>query len=256
MLKRFWSLITHEDLGLTAAALSFTTVLALIPFVAVTLAALNYFHALEALTPKVEFFLLQNLQGTAGNEGVALVRKVIGRIQSGKIGSFGAFILILTSTRMMFELERAFHRIWQVKNRRPLAKRLFFSWMFLILFPFGLALWVAVFSAKTIAQPLSQILPFGSGFLVIFLVLLLLLKLLPSLKVSWNAAIVGSVFSTVLLWVLERSFKFMSAQVFSYGKVYGSLAAIPASLLWIFLIWLSILWGVALSASMQRSVSS
>lgn len=253
MLRRFWSLITHEDLGLTAAALAFTTVLALIPFVAVTLAALNYFHALEALAPKVEVFLLANLQGTAGNEGVTLVRKVIGRIQNGKIGLLGAVILILTSTRMIFELERAFHRIWQIKNQRPLVKRLFFSWMFLILFPFGLALWVAVFTAKTVAQPLSQVLPFGSGFLVIFLLLTLLLKMVPSLKVRASAALVGSLFSTVLLWILERTFKVMSAQVFSYGKVYGSLAAIPASLLWIFLIWLSILWGVALSASLQKS---
>ena len=219
---------------------------------AVILAALNYFHALEALAPKVEQFLLLNLQGSAGAEGVQLVRKMIARIQSGKMGTLGAIVLILTSTRLMFELERAFHRIWQIKNKRPIVKRLFFYWLFLLLFPFGIALWVAVFSAKTIAQPLSQILPFGSGFLVMFLTLFLLYKVVPSVRVHSTVALAGAFFSTFLLWVLERSFKILSAQVFSYGKIYGSLAAIPASLLWIFMIWVSILWGVALSASLQN----
>ena len=93
--------MAHEDLSLVASALAFSTVLSLIPFLAVTLAALNYFDGLETLTPKVEVFLLENFNSTAGSEGIQLLKKGIARIQSGRLGGIGAFVLILTATRMM-----------------------------------------------------------------------------------------------------------------------------------------------------------
>lgn len=252
-IKKFWYNLAHEDFGMTAAALSFTTVLALVPFIAVTLAALNIFESLDALVPKVEVFLLQNLQGTAGTEGLALLRKVIQRIQDGKIGTLGAIFLVLTATRMMFELDRAVHRIWRIKNSRSFLNRLFIYWFVLLIFPFGLALWVSIFGTKTIAQSLAQILPFGSGFLIIFLLLLLIIKGIPSIRVNWLSALIGTGFSCLALYSLQKTFKIISVQVFSYGKIYGSLASIPASLIWILLIWVSILIGVSISASLQKS---
>lgn len=251
--KNIWKHFTHDDLSMVAAALAFTTVLSLIPFFAVTLSALNYFNSLEALTPKVEAFLLANLKGTAGTEGIALVKKVISRIQNGRIGTVGALILIITATRMLVELENAVHRIWMIKNTRPLAKRLFFDWLILLVFPFLIALWVGVFSTKTVKSSLAQFLPFESGFVIGFFVLYGILKWTPSVKVSALPAGIGALFSTTLLWLLEQSFKWLSTQVFSYGKMYGSIAAIPASLLWVLMIWWAILLGVALTASIQKS---
>ena len=244
--------MAHEDLSLVASSLSFSTVLSLIPFLAVTLAALNYFDGLETLTPKVEGFLLENFSGTAGSEGVQLLKKGITRIQSGRLGSIGAFVLILTATRMLFELEKAFHRIWQIRNRRPLLTRFFYYWLFLLAFPFALALWVGLFAAKSVGEPLTDMLPFKSGFLVAFALLFFLQKWLPSQKVKTWAAFIGTLFSTALLWLLERTYKWASVQIFSYSKVYGSLAAIPASLLWILMVWMAILWGVALTAAAQK----
>lgn len=248
--------LMHEDLGLTASALAFTTCLSLVPFLAVMLAALNYVDGLEGLAPKVESFVLENFTGTAGAQGIELLQKGIKRIQSGRLGSIGALILILTSTRMMFELEMAFHRIWHLKNRRPLVKRLFFYWLFLLLFPFVLALWVSLFTGHGYGQEWALWLPFKAGFVVTFLILFIFQKWLPSTTVHLVPALLGTFLSTVGLWLLERSYKMLSAQVFSYGKVYGSLAAIPASLLWIFLVWIVILWGVALTASLQKGASS
>lgn len=244
--------ILHEDLALIAAALSFTTCLSLIPFLAVTLSALNYFNGLEELAPKVQAFLLENFTGTAGAQGVELLQKGIKRIQRGGLGTVGALVLILTATRMMFELERAFHRIWHIKNQRPFVKRLFFYWLFLLLFPFALALWVSLFTGKGVGKEWALLLPFKAGFVVTFLLLFMLQKWLPSTRVQFIPAFFGTLLSTVCLWTLEKTFKLLSAHVFSYGKVYGSLAAIPASLLWVFLVWIGILWGVALTASLQK----
>jgi membrane protein len=252
--RNLWFYMTNEDLTLTAAALSFTTVLSLVPFLAVTLAALNYFHALDTIAPKVEATLIENFSGAAGAEGVQLIKKGITRIRNGRMGGLGAVILIVVSTRMLFGLENAFHRIWKIKNKRPLAKKLFFYWLFLLVFPFVLALWIMFFTS--FGSPVEELLPFKPGYLITFFLVFLMQKGLPSQKVGIVSALTGTALSMTLLILLERTYKLISARIFSYGKVYGSLAAVPTSLLWIFLVWMAILWGAALAAAVQKGTSS
>lgn len=248
-----WSHLVNEELGLTAAALSFTTTLALIPLLAVTLSALNLFHALETLTPKVEFFLLQNFQGTLGNEGIQLLHKMIQRVQVGKMGSLGALFLVLTATKLMHELDRAVHRIWQIRNQRNILTRLVYYWFALLVFPFGVALWVWIFSTKSIAKSYTIWMPLSSGLLISFLFIAIIFKFIPSTRVHWLPVLVGSFFSTACLALMEKFFKYLTLQVFSYGKIYGSLAAIPTALIWIYLIWLSLLIGIGITAALQKN---
>lgn len=248
--RSLWTHLFNEDLSITAAALAFSTALSVVPFLAVTLSALNTFEALGTITPKVEAALLDNLKGPAGVEGVQLIRKGIGRIHRGRLGSLGAVILILIATRVMFGLERAYHRIWQIRNKRPLLRRILFYWIFLAVFPFVLALWIGM--VGWIGKPALQGLLLRPGYVLTFLCLFVLQKWLPSRPVGWFPAAVGTTFSVCSLWALEKFYKWVTVQVFSYSKVYGSLAAIPASLLWMFMVWLVILWGVALTAVIQK----
>jgi membrane protein len=200
LLRHLWSHFSNEDLNLTAAALAYTTVLSIVPFLAVTLTALNYFGALDTVTPKVESILLNNFNGTAGTEGVAMMKKGISRIREGRTGSLVALLLILVATRLMFGLEKAFHKIWLIKNQRPLFKRLLYYWLFLLIFPFILAAWV--WFASHLGRPFWQSSFLRPGYIVTFVLLYVLQVWLPSVRVGAIQALIGTAASVVLLFFL------------------------------------------------------
>lgn len=250
--QRFWNLVVTGELQLVAGALSFSTLLSLIPFLAVSMATIQFVSGFETLYPKVESFVLQYFQGPTGEEGIRIVQRVFKRVYTGRLGSFGALALIFASVLLMNDMERGIHRIWNLPQRRPLYHRIFFYWIFLILFPATLAILVGLTSLKGFSS-LTAIIPFG--FLqtaVLFLILFFIYKVVPHTKVSKASAAIGATCGTLGLIILGKSFKWFSQTFFSWGKLYGSLAAIPALLIWILLVWYVILVGVAVTASFRN----
>lgn len=246
-IKGIWKYISDGELQLIASSLAFTTVLSIVPFVAVSLAIINYIEGLEALYPKAQSLVLSFFGGPLGNEGVKILKTIFLRLQSGKIGPLGALALALTSVMLIREVESAFHRIFNILNRRPLYKRWFLYWVFVLSFPFILAATVAIGSLKPVigVMPSSLFL-----YIVICLVLTLLFKVVPNTKVGILESFAGASCSTLGLWGLANTFKWMTNSVFNYSKFYGSLAAFPAALIWIQMIWFLILLGATITSSL------
>lgn len=240
--------VTDGEIQVTAASLSFTTLLSLIPFFAVTLSILQYIEGLDVLYPKVEAFVLSYFADPTGTQGVEMVKKVLKRILSGKLGGLGAFAMLLTSTFLMLELDRAVHRIWHIKNSRPIYQRLFFYWIVIFMIPIVLAAVVSL-NTKFIKSflPLSMI----HG-LLLTVFLFGFYKWAPSVKVSTLGAGVGSAVAILGMSFAAGVFKWLSIQFFNHSKMYGSLAALPGLMLWVLLIWYVLLFGVAVSASFSN----
>lgn len=249
--KRAWSRLTHEDINLTAAALSYTTVLSLVPIIAVLLAVMTKFDYFGQIAPQVEQVIVSNISQTAGSEGVKLIHKAINRIQRGKLGAFGGLILLIVVTRTMLSLDRAVHRIWQEKNQRKLYQQFFVYWGLVLTIPVLFAIWV--YSGIIIKDLGYQWFPINSGYLIVFFILLLFQRYLPSFKVDFFPVLLGTVVSTVLLYILTVGFTKLTSGVYRYSKIYGSLAAVPSFLLWVYMIWLSILMGTAVSSIFSQT---
>jgi membrane protein len=252
-LKNFYELLLKGEIQLVAAALSFSTVLSLIPFLAVSLATIQYINGFEAMYPKVEALTLEYFQGPMGAEGVQFIRKVFTRVQAGRMGTAGALALILASILLINNMEKGIHRIWGLPSRRPLIQRIFYYWIALLLFPAGLAVYVAISSMKFLSAAATIVPNYWVNYSILFLVLYFVYKVVPNTKVSIGAAGVGAISGTIGLTALFRSFKWLSQSFFSWGKLYGSFAAIPALLLWILLTWYVILIGAAITASFRRT---
>ena len=251
--KRFWSLVFSGELQLIAAALSFSTILSLIPFLAVSLATIQYINGFETLYPKVEAIALQYFQGPTGAEGIKVIQKVFKRIYSGRMGSLGALGLILASMLLINDMEKAIHRIWGLPDRRPLYRRVFYYWVFLIFFPLALAVSVGLTSLKAFGD-MTMIFPISIiQSLLLFVALFFVYKVVPHTKVNPRSASIGALLAAVGLIVLTKSFKWLSQSFFSLGKLYGSFAAVPALLIWILLIWYIVLIGAAVTASLSSS---
>jgi len=250
--KKLWSLIASGDLQVVASSLSFTTILSIVPFFAVALSLINSLQGLELLYPKVEGFILSYFQGPAGADGVWIVKRAFNKIQQGKIGSWGAVGLVLTSLLLVSEVDNAINRIWNIQGRRPLHKRLFLYWILLMAFPFILALLVALISVKSSIPALSTVSSGTLQMIILGAVLYCLYKVIPHTKVSALSASMGTFVGLLGLFLVTGSFQYLTEKFFNYNRLYGSLAAIPRLLIWILLIWYVILFGAAVSASFQR----
>ena len=160
--------------------------------------------------------------------------------------------MIAASIILINHIERAFHRIWNLPERRPLHKRIFLAWMALILFPGLLALYAAISSVKALTN-VTMLFPTSAvNMVLMFFTLFALYKIIPHTKVTIKAAATGAAFGSLGLIILWRSFKWISQSFFSWNKVYGGFAAIPAFLIWVLIFWYVILFAAAIAASFHK----
>lgn len=248
-LRRLFRQIKDGELQLVASSLAFSTVLSFIPFVAVSLAILQKMGGMEVIYPKVERWILSNFSDTAGQEGIKLIKGALGRMMSGRMGYLGAFFLMVTSTRLIADMEIGINRVWNIENNRHLVKRMFFYWVLILTFPICLAGYVAFYSTKEYSDMSQQ---FGQEVLhAIFLgaILFFVYKFVPALKVKTISAIAGAFIGSMLTITVHKIFLWASHTVFNYSKLYGGIAALPLVLLWVLLIWYGVLFGAIVSAS-------
>jgi membrane protein len=241
------------ELQLVAASLSYSTVLSLIPFLAVSLTILQHLGGLESLYPQVEKLILSNFSDTAGGEGIKLIRGALARMKFDKVGFAGALLLIFTSTRLIHDMEKGINRVWNIANKRSLAQRVFFYWLFILSFPFALATLVALSSMRQLSAVTNQIPSFVIYGVFLFLVLLFVYKIVPQTRVPWWSAMVAALVGSVSLLAVHKTFLWSSNKVFNYGKLYGGMASIPLVLIWILVIWYAILFGATISASLDTT---
>lgn len=257
--KNFWGVIKDTiqqmqdgELALVASSLSFSTIVGMVPFLAVVTATFQSIGGFEALYPKVEFFLLMNLREAAGSDLTKWLRIFLKNINAGKVGTMGAIFLFLTSLRLLHDMEVGIHRVWNQKNTRPFYKRLIYQWVLILLIPVALAIYVG-FNTSDQFQVARKLLP--SGFMngmVLVVSLFLIYKLVPDLWVHWRSAFISSLLAAAGMFGVHKGFAYVTVYVFNYNKIYGSFAAIPILTLWILSLWYVILAGVALCASLQK----
>lgn len=245
--------LREADIPMVSAALAFSTLLSLIPFLAVALVALKSFGGLEILGAKFEAVIFSFLNDTAGAEAGQLVRKLLKRLTTRSLGFTSAAVLFLTGMSLFLDVENAINRIWGTRRERKWWRRLSLIMGFYFLVPFGLAVYAVVRSLAAL-QPVVRWNPMLWDTMLAFCILLALNRWAPARKIPWKVALVGAGVSTVGLAILQGSFTWLTKTAFNYSKMYGSVAALPLLCLWILLAWQIILFGVAFSATLESPI--
>ncbi|HEX7675222.1 MAG TPA: YihY/virulence factor BrkB family protein [Bdellovibrio sp.] len=259
MFTRLWQVLKNTsrqmrdgELQLVAASLSFSTILGMVPFLAVVLATFQSIGGLDALYPKVESFLLVYLREAAGGDVTKLIRIFIKNINAGKLGTTGAIFLFITSMKLLHDMEVGINRIWAHPRTRPFYRRLIFQWVLILLIPVALAIYVGFISLEQF-QFARRIIPVAvTNGLVLVASVFLIYKLVPDLKVRTKAAFISSLIASVGLLAVHKGFAYLTVEVFNYNKIYGSFAALPILLLWLLILWYVLLAGMALCAGIQK----
>lgn len=238
-----------------ASSLSFTTLLALVPLTAVTLAVLSLFPVFSTWMGVIQDFIYSNFVPAAGEVVQKHLTQFAGK--TGRLTAVGLVFLAITAILLMATIEQAFNDIWRVRNTRKLLYRFLAYWALLTLGPLLIAASL-VLTTHLVALPFLDRTVIGildriTGWLLPLVfetgAALLLYTVVPNTPVRWRTALVGAVFAVILLeiakWLFAAAMKYFFA---SYKIVYGAIAVLPIFLIWIYISWLIVLLGAVVTA--------
>ena len=242
-----------------AAALSFSSLLALAPMAAIGFAVLSTFASFEQLGVELETFIYQYLVPAAGEDLRQYIDQFAG--QFGKLTLFGSTVFLLTAPLLLFSIEESFNDIWRVHKGRSLVSRLTVYWALITLGPLlmGASLTLSTYflSLKLLNDGalFSQVRSIGVWalpFMLQLVAFLLLYLVMPNVTVKLRHAFIGALVASSLFELTKKGFALYVVNFKSYEIVYGALATLPIFLLWIYLSWVIALIGAEVVAVMQE----
>lgn len=247
------STIDRSQLLMVASSLAYTTILSIIPALAVSFAIFQAFGGLDKVYATLEPLIVSNLAQGVSDEVSEKIRGFIANAHGSAIGLGGLVGLIVTSMSMLSSAERALNTIWGIKLRRTLFQRVSSYWLFITLGPLALA--VGIGAASSADGSISWLFPSGTGlFLLAIGFFYLIFKYVPHCFVDWRPALFSAVTTAAVSVLAKLGYQVYTSRVLTYSKIYGSLGAIPILLLWIYINWVIILLGAAFGVVLQKRI--
>jgi membrane protein len=240
-----------------AGALSFTTVLAIVPLTAVTLAVLSLAPGFSAWMTVIQDFIYSNFVPAAGEAVQKHLTQFAGK--AGRLTAVGLLFLGVTAIMLMATIEQAFNDIWRVANTRKLLHRFLAYWALLTLGPIlvagSLTLTSKIFTLPFLGRAevtilrdvLDVMLPLAFEFGAV----VLLYTVVPNVSVLWRNALAGGLFAAVLLEVAKYLFAAAMKYFTTYQVIYGAIAALPIFLVWVYISWVIVLLGAIVAATLN-----
>lgn len=235
-----------------AASLSYTSLLAMVPLLAVVFGIVSVFPVFDQWSSNLQAFIFRNFLPESGEQIAPYIDTFLESVS--RLALPGTITLILTALLLMVRIEVAFNRIWRVDRSRPLTNRIVMYWATLTLVPLLIAATVAlsaqrVFGATGFLGELPAWMPSAGTFLLTWLLFTLFFVLVPNRSVRIRHALAGAFLTTVLFNLARAGFIAYVSNA-SYNVIYGALATVPLFLFWLYLVWIVILLGASLAASL------
>ena len=260
VLTRFITMRFMQDRCMeTAASLTFTTLLSLVPLITIALTVFSAFPVFENFSTQIKIYLLNNLMPEAA--GVIITQYMQQFTDSAaRLTTVGIGFLAVTAMLMMLTIDKAFNVIWRATRPRPLVKRLVVYWAVLTLAPLLIGASLSLTSWLVgLSMGYARHIPlFGVGVLKILPVLFttmaftLLFRLVPNRHVPLAHALFGALVAAIAFESMNRMFGYYISHFPTYKLVYGAFASVPIFLMWIYLSWLIILFGAEIAASLSH----
>lgn len=240
-----------------AAALAFTTILALVPLLVVGFGAMSLFPAFHAWQGEIEHFVFHNFVPAMGEQVQAYLVDFTAKAR--ELRAIGIAFLIVTVLSMLATIETTFNVIWGVRRQRPYAVRFLVYWAILTLGPLLMGIGI-VATSTLVSLPLlrdrldtelaaSQLLTWlplaatTTAFVLCY-------KLIPHCPVRLRHALIGGVTAALAFEAAKHLFAIYVTQFPTQQAVYGAFATLPIFLLWVYLSWVIVLVGAQLTHSL------
>ncbi len=241
------------QLNLRAMSLVYTTLLSLVPLLAVSFSVLKAFGVHNQIEP-----LLLNLVEPLGERGIELVATILGFVENmkvGVLGSLGLALLLYTVISLIQKVESSFNYVWHAKATRSLSRR-FSDYLSVIMvgpvLVFSALGMTASMMSSRVVQNLLAIEPFGSlmifitklmPFFLIILAFTFVYLFVPNTRVNVRSAFVGAVVGGSLWQATGMVFATFAETSTKYAAIYSGFAILILFMIWLYLSWLILLLG-------------
>ncbi len=244
---------------LRASALSYSTLLAIVPLLAIVFSMLKGlgFHS------RLEHALVNYLT----DEQEALTSRIIEYIANTNfkaLGAFGTALLIYASVMMLSNVERTFNELWGVARQRTIPRKISNYISVLFLGPFLMVLstaMIASFSSNVVVSALTEYDVFVQFFVlfskiiphaVLWIAFTVMYILMPNTRVRFIPALVAGVICGSAWEGAFRIYTNFNIGVAKYNTIYGTFAVLPIFIIWLYISWLIVLIGAQLSYAIQN----
>jgi membrane protein len=252
----------EERLAQVAGSLTFTTVLCIVPVLAVTFALFTHFPIFNRFETAIEEHLLKTLLPADISRTVLKYLSQFAENANG-LTLIGSLFVLVTAIAMLLTVENVLNQIWDVKRGRPFFKRVGLYLLMLAIGPpaLGASLWATsyVLSASmgligTLPPSVKFALNLGPAALSV-VGLATLFYFVPNTTVRRRDAIAGGLVAGIALELGKLGFAAYVLKIPTYKAVYGAFAAFPVFLLWVYFSWLVTLTAALITANLARANS-
>lgn len=241
-----------------AAALTYTTLFAVVPLMTVTYSILSAVPSLQDVGDSIQNFIFESFVPSTGE----MIQSYLNDFstQARKLTSIGIGFLLVTSFLMLRTIDKALNNIWQVTHIRRGMSGFLLYWAILSLGPVLLSagfLVTSYLASLKLVSDTTAILGGEQWLLRLMpvclssMVLTLLYTAVPNRKVPVVHALVGAIFVAIMVELAKIGFTLFITLSPTYHLIYGAFAAVPLFLLWVYLSWLMVLFGAVLVRSLD-----
>ena len=247
--------VLEHDTLIRSAALTFYTLMSLVPIVAVLFAFVKGFglgdRLVESLygifpqSPEIVEYLIQ------------FAEKALLRTQGGLVATVALLMLFWTIIRVFSSIESAFNNIWEVKVERSITRQYTDYIAVLLIIPL---LWI---TASALSHQLQEtflveqywylrIVSRIVSLITVWIMFTLLYMVIPNTKVQLNSALMAGIVAGTLFFGFQWGYVHLQKWMTSYNAIYGSFVALPLLLIWLQTSWQILLFGGELSFAYQN----
>lgn len=250
--------------NLHAMGLVYTTLLAVVPFLALSFSVLKSFGVHNQLEPLLQNLLLAPL----GGRGQQIIDNILGfvdNIQVGVLGAVGLGLLVFTVVSLVQKVERAFNEAWRIHRPRPLAQKLSNYLSVILIGPLlafsALGATATLVGSDTVRDLLS-VAPLGwiyalltrlAPYAFIIALFTFLYLLIPNTRVRLGPALIGGLVAGVTWQSIGYLFTVFVAGSGRFTAIYSGFAVGILLLVWIYLAWLILLTGATVAYYSQHA---
>lgn len=249
------SRIQTDNILRVASSLSYTSLIALVPLIAIGLAVFSAFPVFVEIKAQLQDTIVQNLVPSIGKEISQYFNEFISA--TAKLTTVGVVGIAVTAILLLSTIENSFNYIFKVYKPRSIKTKITLYWTIITLGPL---LYGVGFSLRGYFYTLQKFMPdnintgyFLSSTLPSLLTLgaiMLVYILVPNKKVKFVHAFVGAIIASIAFYIMRKFFGTFIASSVAYTTLYGALAAIPVLLVWLYFTWAVVIFGAAITAAL------
>ena len=243
-----------------ASALTYSTLLAIVPIFAVVFAIARGFGYNKYI--EMWFRELLSSQPQVADTIVSFVNSYLIHTKSGIFLGVGLIFMLYTVLMLVNNVEETFNQIWQVNNSRPIIRSfanylaMFFLFPIIIVISTGLSIFMETVAGKmddfVILEPIVHKLFSFFPFMLMSLLFIFLYVYMPNTKVRFSCAIIPGILAGLAMYLLQIAYIHSQLWVTGYNAIYGSFAALPLFMLWVQISWAICLFGAQLTYTNQN----